>query len=568
MLETKQIVNHSFKLHVKVLTLIGLYPPKNHSILYSIYSIFLFLAVFVPVLVLGLPNFFFIEDVTSIDFSDFVTVGIIVYFFKIMPFLTSITKIQNCINYFDTFKYRVKSEEKIIEDCVGSCRRNTNVFLIGCCVSYLGFVAQVLLREEPEKLPLKLWLPFTNEEKPLFYYCIYCALLLAIGYATLACGVIDPMIGGLACHAAAQLQLLKRNLQYLDEYAEEKNTVQSNTGKKVHDVFYEEIIGCVHRYQQIVTFVNLFKNSFSQVVFSQLLGSVFVIGLCCLQIVKMKEIDVNFVITVNYFWVILFQIFFYCYYGTMLIEENYTLTNAIYMSKWYEYSIREQKTLIILMERSKKPMIITVGRILDLSLDTFTMVLRRSYSLLCSVLADVGLPLPVGVFGRFALQIPSPRCLEVWILHTPTGGALRYHCLIFTGVVALRLPRPHHTSSYTALMSPKRAKPVCSLLDLEPLSYEFLQAIIYMVCVVVQIYFYCYYGTILYEESNSLNDAVYMGNWYKYDVKSRKSLIILMERTKKPSIVSAGKVLHLSLVTFTTILQRSYSLLAVLKNQR
>jgi hypothetical protein len=48
-----------------------------------------------------------------------------------------------------------------------------------------------------------------------------------------------------------------------------------------------------------------------------------------------------------------------------------------------------------------------------------------------------------------------------------------------------------------------------------------------------------------------------MGEWYKYDVASRKALIILMERSKKPMIVTAGKILDLSLVTFTTVKLKS-----------
>jgi hypothetical protein len=45
-----------------------------------------------------------------------------------------------------------------------------------------------------------------------------------------------------------------------------------------------------------------------------------------------------------------------------------------------------------------------------------------------------------------------------------------------------------------------------------------------------------------------------MGNWYLYDLKSRKALLVLMERTKRPVIITAGKILDLSLVTFTTVL--------------
>ena len=44
-----------------------------------------------------------------------------------------------------------------------------------------------------------------------------------------------------------------------------------------------------------------------------------------------------------------------------------------------------------------------------------------------------------------------------------------------------------------------------------------------------------------------------MGQWYDYDMKSKKALIVLMERSKDPMIVTAGKILELSLVTFATV---------------
>lgn len=44
------------------------------------------------------------------------------------------------------------------------------------------------------------------------------------------------------------------------------------------------------------------------------------------------------------------------------------------MSQWYEYDIKSRKALIILMERAKRPLTITAGKLLNLSLETFMMV--------------------------------------------------------------------------------------------------------------------------------------------------------------------------------------------------
>ncbi|XP_064212339.1 odorant receptor 94b-like [Tribolium castaneum] len=76
----------------------------------------------------------------------------------------------------------------------------------------------------------------------------------------------------------------------------------------------------------------------------------------------------------------------------------------------------------------------------------------------------------------------------------------------------------------------------------------------FIVTMLAEIFLYSYYGTLLYDESNSLTNAIYMGRWYEYDIKSKKALIVIMERSKKPMIVTAGKILDLSLVTFTTVI--------------
>jgi hypothetical protein len=57
----------------------------------------------------------------------------------------------------------------------------------------------------------------------------------------------------------------------------------------------------------------------------------------------------------------------------------------------------------------------------------------------------------------------------------------------------------------------------------------------------------------LYFQSNDLITAVYMGSWYEYDIKSRKALITLMERSKNPITITVGKILNLSLATFTMV---------------
>ncbi|RZC32706.1 7tm 6 domain containing protein, partial [Asbolus verrucosus] len=108
------------------------------------------------------------------------------------------------------------------------------------------------------------------------------------------------------------------------------------------------------------------------VVFSQFTASILVICLSCWQLSLVEPFTFKFFFMISFLVTMLFEIFLYCFFGTMLYEESNSVTTAIYMSNWYEYDMKSKKALLILMERSQKPVIVTAGKILDLSLVTFT----------------------------------------------------------------------------------------------------------------------------------------------------------------------------------------------------
>ncbi|KAJ3666964.1 hypothetical protein Zmor_002380 [Zophobas morio] len=173
---------------------------------------------------------------------------------------------------------------------------------------------------------------FCNEENRVLYYHVYVILILGLVYASFACDLA--------------------------------------------------IKNCIRHHQTIINFVYEYQNA-SQWWFSVSFRKAHSLSdySASKSVKSTLELDIYFLIAMNYLSLLFFQIFFYCYYGTLLIEESKTLPTAVYMSRWYEYNIQTKKTLNILMERSKRPMVVTAGKLFDLSLDTFTTVLKRAYSL-------------------------------------------------------------------------------------------------------------------------------------------------------------------------------------------
>lgn len=82
---------------------------------------------------------------------------------------------------------------------------------------------------------------------------------------------------------------------------------------------------------------------------------------------------------------------------------------------------------------------------------------------------------------------------------------------------------------------------------------------------VLQIFIYCLQGHYLSDESLEIADTVYETPWYISSVSLRRSLLIIMIRASKPSILTAGGFTTLSLACFISIVKVSYSFLSVLQ---
>ncbi|XP_063912011.1 odorant receptor Or1-like [Zophobas morio] len=229
--------------------------------------------------------------------------------------------------------------------------------------------------EDEMRLPIDIWLPCNLKSNPRIFRLVFVVLVFGVGNCAHVNAIVDTLLSGLLCHAIHQIRILKDNLQFLEESALKEEQFKN-------EFIYRKISKCVGHHEAILQFVANFEDLYSSAIFSQFLASIVVICITCLQMTMLEPLTFPFFSMVMFLMTMFTEIYFYCYYGTALYEESNTLTNAIYTAKWYDYDPRSKKALIILMERSKKPIVVTAGRILDLSLDTFIKILRRAYSLL------------------------------------------------------------------------------------------------------------------------------------------------------------------------------------------
>ncbi|XP_035775950.1 odorant receptor 47a-like [Anopheles albimanus] len=63
---------------------------------------------------------------------------------------------------------------------------------------------------------------------------------------------------------------------------------------------------------------------------------------------------------------------------------------------------------------------------------------------------------------------------------------------------------------------------------------------VYSLAIIIQITYYCYYGSMLHHESEQVQRAIYNGAWYTADIRTQKLLLVCMMRAGKAVDADSG----------------------------
>ncbi|XP_033179848.1 putative odorant receptor 85d [Bombus impatiens] len=92
-----------------------------------------------------------------------------------------------------------------------------------------------------------------------------------------------------------------------------------------------------------------------------------------------------------------------------------------------------------------------------------------------------------------------------------------------------------------------------------PVNSKYLQFVLYLTCMMTQVFFYCWYGNQLKLKSVEVANAIFEADWISFDNSSKKSLINVMRRATKPIELTCAYIFTMDLKTFVDILKMSYS---------
>ncbi|KAL6422691.1 hypothetical protein ACFW04_010732 [Cataglyphis niger] len=94
---------------------------------------------------------------------------------------------------------------------------------------------------------------------------------------------------------------------------------------------------------------------------------------------------------------------------------------------------------------------------------------------------------------------------------------------------------------------------------------KYMQLIMYMGCMLSQIFLYCWYGNEVKLKSRQLVNNIFEMEWFELDNYSKQSLLMIMRRCTIPIELTSAYVISMNLDSFVNLLKTSYSAYNILQ---
>ncbi|XP_047506226.1 odorant receptor 46a-like [Pieris napi] len=307
-------------------------------------------------------------------------------YFKVAVFWLNKRKILRLLKYLHCKEFKPDEQEhrEILRDSIKTSRFVMTSYAT-MCVGAVSVAMIMPLAENFEILPTNVEYTYINVHKVPAYPILY---LHHVYYKPATCiidGAMDTMLAAFVVCAIGQIKILSFNLRNFEEIAmrRHKKAIAERQFVGNHDFYLKLVVKkCIQRYNAIIRYVSMIESAFSLASALQFMLSVMVlclVGVRFLSIENPRCHPIQIVWMAIYLACMLIEVFILCWFGNELILKSLELSMAAYEGPWMKLDPKTTMLIIVFMERCKRPLRVTAGKIFTLSLDTYTNLINWSY---------------------------------------------------------------------------------------------------------------------------------------------------------------------------------------------
>ncbi|KMQ95565.1 odorant receptor 2a [Lasius niger] len=227
------------------------------------------------------------------------------------------------------------------------------------------FLADVDVTDHQSELPLllKVNLPINiNTERR--YKTLLSAQFIHLILSGCGTGLLNALLLTLILHIGGQMDIL---CCWLNEFVIKENEERGESVITTNKI--------IQKHQRIINFVEYIEDMYTYIALLQFtLNTVLICSLGFLIVTAIGSPDATEQImrTLLFYTVTNLEAFIFCFAGEYLKNKSKAIGNAAYYSAWYEMKPENSRNLILIILRAQKQLTLTVGKIMDLSLESFT----------------------------------------------------------------------------------------------------------------------------------------------------------------------------------------------------
>ncbi|XP_071644490.1 odorant receptor 10-like isoform X2 [Temnothorax longispinosus] len=146
----------------------------------------------------------------------------------------------------------------------------------------------------------------------------------------------------------------------------------------------------IQKHKKIIIFSEHIENLFSYVALVMFISDTLImcfLGFTIVTSIGRSDGSESIIKSFSFYLVMNMQTFVFCLAGEYLSAKSKSIGDAAYNSLWYESNSKDSRIILLLIMRSQNQLTITIGKIMNLSLEQFSSIVKASASYMSVLLA-------------------------------------------------------------------------------------------------------------------------------------------------------------------------------------
>ncbi|RZC32280.1 7tm 6 domain containing protein [Asbolus verrucosus] len=218
------------------------------------------------------------------------------------------------------------------------------------------------------ELPFSAWYPYDIKISP-YYEITYVYQVISITFSASTAVCTDTLIAALFVYIGAQFDILCADIRHLYDIAEDESTD-----------FSKKFINCIKHHRAILKFAENSSKFANWIILGQFFISALSIGMTMFRLTTVVPLSGEFFSFIAFLMGIVVETFTFCWFGNEVEIKSSQIPYAVFESSWTNASTEVKKHMIFFITKCQKPLKMSALNLFYLSLDTFTKILRASWS--------------------------------------------------------------------------------------------------------------------------------------------------------------------------------------------